>query len=333
LVSRTDYTAFGEVRAESGTSPTDYQYTGQRSYLDSFGLHYYVARWYDPVTAHFAQADSIIPQPGNSADWNRYAYVLYNPMRYIDPTGHYGLQPPPDTTPQLDFDLLDAEIDWAITNYFTRKENLLRELAQRFNWVVRGSVTIDQLNTILSAGNTYSLGIHNLFSSIDGDDWIRRNMGGAIFRVGGVANGAVSRANKGADLSFVQGSTVFLNPEFDSFSNPVHHIMHELVHVMESQETRCSLWVGLGTSDKFVEFLGGTTPKGIRFANGTSGVPSEYQWGGSNSPKTYGNTSTVDSWAEAFSWYFIDPSVLPNNGGENLMHTFIIRYVFYHGAR
>jgi RHS repeat-associated protein len=104
LVSRTDYTAFGEVRAESGTSPTDYQYTGQRSYLDSFGLHYYVARWYDPVTAHFAQADSIIPQPGNSADWNRYAYVLYNPMRYIDPSGHEYLFPPSQPLPQIEGD-------------------------------------------------------------------------------------------------------------------------------------------------------------------------------------------------------------------------------------
>jgi RHS repeat-associated protein len=78
-----------EVNEEWFDLTTDYQYTGQRSYLDSFGLHYYVARWYDPVTAHFAQADSIIPQPGNSADWNRYAYALNNPMRYIDPTGHY----------------------------------------------------------------------------------------------------------------------------------------------------------------------------------------------------------------------------------------------------
>jgi len=88
LVSRTDYTAFGEVRAETGTSPTDYQYTGQRSYTDDFGLMYYNARWYDPVLAHFAQADSIKPNPGNSGDWNRYAYVLYNPINFNDPTGH-----------------------------------------------------------------------------------------------------------------------------------------------------------------------------------------------------------------------------------------------------
>ena len=89
LYSRTSYTAFGEVRYESAPSPTDYQYTGQRSYLDGFGLHYYVARWYDPVTAHFTQADTIIPSPGNSGDWDRYAYVLNNPMRYTDPTGHW----------------------------------------------------------------------------------------------------------------------------------------------------------------------------------------------------------------------------------------------------
>ena len=61
---------------------------GQRSYLDSLGLHYYVARWYDPATAHFAQADTIIPNPGNSGDWDRYAYVLNNPMNFNDPSGH-----------------------------------------------------------------------------------------------------------------------------------------------------------------------------------------------------------------------------------------------------
>ena len=120
VINRTDYTAFGEVRAETGTSPTDYQYTGQRSYLDSFDLHYYVARWYDPVTAHFAQADSIIPQPGNSGDWNRYAYVLYNPMRYIDPTGHYYVD---DIIPGLTNDSswwsyqnpnLQVRFDWSV---------------------------------------------------------------------------------------------------------------------------------------------------------------------------------------------------------------------------
>jgi hypothetical protein len=49
---------------------------------------FYNARWYDPVLAHFTSADTLIPQPGNSGDWNRYAYVLYNPANFNDPSGH-----------------------------------------------------------------------------------------------------------------------------------------------------------------------------------------------------------------------------------------------------
>lgn len=30
----------------------------------------------------------MIPNPGNSGDWNRYAYVNYNPANFSDPTGH-----------------------------------------------------------------------------------------------------------------------------------------------------------------------------------------------------------------------------------------------------
>ena len=45
------YNAWGEARFVSGTLPTDYQYTGQRSQMDAVGLYYYNARWYDPALA------------------------------------------------------------------------------------------------------------------------------------------------------------------------------------------------------------------------------------------------------------------------------------------
>ena len=52
------------------------------------GLSYYVARWYDPVIAHFIQADSIVPEAGSTVGYDRYAYVYNNPINLNDPTGN-----------------------------------------------------------------------------------------------------------------------------------------------------------------------------------------------------------------------------------------------------
>jgi len=87
-VSEMRYTAWGEVRYESGTTPTEYTYTGQYSYTVDFGLMYYNARWYDPALGRFAQADTLIPGAGDSQAWDRYAYANNNPVRYVDPSGH-----------------------------------------------------------------------------------------------------------------------------------------------------------------------------------------------------------------------------------------------------
>jgi RHS repeat-associated protein len=70
-----------------GTLPTDFTYTGQRSEMDSIGLMFYTARWYDPQLGRFAQADSIVP--GGVQGLDRYAYANNNALRYNDPSGHY----------------------------------------------------------------------------------------------------------------------------------------------------------------------------------------------------------------------------------------------------
>jgi hypothetical protein len=49
---------------------------------------FYNARWYDPYLNHFTQPDSIVPDPYNSQDWNRYSYARNNPLKYTDPSGH-----------------------------------------------------------------------------------------------------------------------------------------------------------------------------------------------------------------------------------------------------
>jgi hypothetical protein len=46
------------------------------------------ARLYDARLGRWISADTIIPDPANPQSFNRFSYVLNNPLRYIDPTGH-----------------------------------------------------------------------------------------------------------------------------------------------------------------------------------------------------------------------------------------------------
>jgi len=151
-VARQLYLPYGAPRWGSGTLPTDYRYTGQRSEEASLGsLYDYGARYYSPVLGRFLSADTMVPGaadgtgggaatlgydpktrltplttnmaefasqigeenreiaqygwffqwdeevrekhnvpmgPTNPQALNRYAYVLNNPLKYTDPTGH-----------------------------------------------------------------------------------------------------------------------------------------------------------------------------------------------------------------------------------------------------
>jgi hypothetical protein len=51
---------------------------------------YYDARWYDPALGRFVSPDTLVSDPSNPQSLNRYAYVLANPLKYSDPTGHIG---------------------------------------------------------------------------------------------------------------------------------------------------------------------------------------------------------------------------------------------------
>jgi RHS repeat-associated protein len=89
---------FGQPWLAAGSFSTDQRYTGQRSFeAGSSGLGggpalgsllHYQARWYSPVLGRFLSPDTIVPDPGNPQDLNRYSYVRNNPLTYTDPTGH-----------------------------------------------------------------------------------------------------------------------------------------------------------------------------------------------------------------------------------------------------
>ena len=89
VISELRYKAWGEERFASGSTATNYTYTGQYSYADDFGLMYYGARWYDPSIGRFNQPDTGIPGNQGVQAWDRYAYVNNNPLLYTDPSGRW----------------------------------------------------------------------------------------------------------------------------------------------------------------------------------------------------------------------------------------------------
>ncbi|WKD50594.1 RHS repeat domain-containing protein [Microbulbifer spongiae] len=62
-------------------------YTGHE-HLDRTGLIHMNGRIYDPTLGRFLSPDPIVQAPTYSQSWNRYSYVLNNPMSLVDPTGY-----------------------------------------------------------------------------------------------------------------------------------------------------------------------------------------------------------------------------------------------------
>ena len=63
-------------------------YTGHEM-LDAVSLIHMNGRVYDPDLGRFLSADPVIQFPGYSQGYNRYSYVLNNPLSYTDPSGFF----------------------------------------------------------------------------------------------------------------------------------------------------------------------------------------------------------------------------------------------------
>ncbi|WP_338367276.1 FG-GAP-like repeat-containing protein [uncultured Pseudoalteromonas sp.] len=63
-------------------------YTGHKE-LSDLGIIHMNGRIYDPTLGRFLQADPHIQAPMNSQNYNRYSYVLNNPLSYTDPSGYF----------------------------------------------------------------------------------------------------------------------------------------------------------------------------------------------------------------------------------------------------
>jgi len=86
------YNAFGEqvsavaIQGEQKSTTNRFLYAGEQ-YDETSGLYYLRARHYDVKAGRFTQEDTYL---GDGR--NLYAYVHSNPLKYVDPTGHYSVE-------------------------------------------------------------------------------------------------------------------------------------------------------------------------------------------------------------------------------------------------
>ena len=79
------YDVFGAVRSHSGSSGTEFTFTGEQN--DPNGLEYLRARYYDPATGRFVSRDRYPAYAFDPTTLNRYGYVNSNPVNLTDPSG------------------------------------------------------------------------------------------------------------------------------------------------------------------------------------------------------------------------------------------------------
>jgi len=311
LLSALKYTAYGELR--NGTSTTDYQYTGQRNEVE-IGLYYYVARMYDPQLARFISADTIVPEAGNAKAYDRYAYVNGNPVNFNDPSGHKycdgeGISGECNTVSKNDYIYtLQIYYYWnAVGNWTTQSSGALLddaiEVENKVSEVTNGNGRgwmLQNLGNTSFIYNNYSI---NYLSGID------------IFRKG-------DGITPGATPNFGSKNKVFLN----KYGLNSETIIHELGHVVDNNSSNnglCSAtWCGGGFVDELVSYAG-ILPSGIRWYKPiTKSISEHYRWK-DNVNQGYGNTASAEYGAEAFYWFIVEPSKLPDPIINNWMTTFI----------
>jgi RHS repeat-associated protein len=85
----------GDGNDLDGLTILDRGYTGHE-HLQGVSLIHMNGRLYDPIVHRFLQPDNNLQDPYNTQNYNRYSYVLNNPLRYVDFSGETGENPSGD---------------------------------------------------------------------------------------------------------------------------------------------------------------------------------------------------------------------------------------------
>jgi len=233
-------TALGETRSSTGTTPTDYLYTGQRLEAE-IGLYFYNARFYDAKLGRFTQADTIIPGAGKPLALDRYAYVANNPLKYTDPSGHYYMEDPdgkgyfPPPLPSLRSPLVHFDAEEGIVWQEGEKAVIRRE-------------TRRVANAYASTINTYISLMWKLTGETGAPPLLSSEQAFHMVHGGAITFKRVNQACNGCSAETMWNNTikVFSNTSESYITDNPGLIIHELGHAFNNATGRVALNVPSG---------------------------------------------------------------------------------------
>jgi RHS repeat-associated protein len=96
VLERLAFDPWGKRRNVNGQADTTDSLVGQTTdrgyteheHLDEMGLIHMNGRVYDPLVGRMMSADPFIQAPGSLQSYNRYSYVMKNPLNLTDPSGY-----------------------------------------------------------------------------------------------------------------------------------------------------------------------------------------------------------------------------------------------------
>jgi RHS repeat-associated protein len=187
---------------------TDRGYTGhkQMNHVDIIHMN---GRIYDPTIGRFMQADPFIQAPNNSQNYNRYSYVLNNPMSYTDPSGYFFKKLWQATTGNIlraiaKVPILNTAINVGLNFIPGCQVWCSAAFSAATTYAVTGSLKAAFTSGAITAATAYAFSeVGSHFNGLDGSGSI--NFGGNMLTSGQVAQQITAHALVGGVSSSLQG--------------------------------------------------------------------------------------------------------------------------------
>jgi RHS repeat-associated protein len=152
------YDAFGNITTYTEQVENRFRYTGEQN--DAITGQYYLrARYYDPAMGRFMNEDTYGGQIDDPQSINLYTYCYNNPVKYIDPTGHWSSGVHKTDTCDIAkgkfYKYIEEESLKIEPKVTIKKGKKHYDYTKRNKWVAKQKTKADKFANALAAGDKY----------------------------------------------------------------------------------------------------------------------------------------------------------------------------------